>query len=279
MANATVSGLVASWEDLRANPVFKRTLLPRGFRSIIRSPIVRSVVFTAIALSVYESILKLPTGLIPLLGFVILFWTIIMAIQRFFCWFEFSSLAATGTLDDYLNSGLSRADVALGIIYPAVLAEYLAVGGIIAYWAISNHTDAIMLGFYALIAYLILRRLWDSPFVFLPDVESYLRKRNPLTLYFVGLAVLVPQTIWFTMFFGIFFGTDIAFGLFGVPMPVRKYTVIFAFAITYFLSTWPMRWWQMWRIRRFYSRYHSFDELFDTYIENREIEAARRRMG
>ncbi|MEQ8820730.1 MAG: hypothetical protein RLY93_10830 [Sumerlaeia bacterium] len=266
MATATMVDLNDTWAGLKANPVFRRTLSPRGLKTALRSPIARVLVLTAVGITLFEWITRLFLAWWPVIFFAVAFWFCIKAVQYFFCWFELSSLATTGTLDDYLNSGLSRADVAMGIIFPAFMAEMISTACVILYFALTagdQTTQIFMLVIAALIVFQILR----PPSLFLPDVEGYLRKRNPVALFFISIAVLVPLIIWFTIFFALLFG--IAFGSAILGLAVQpSHVQIIAFIGAYFLVRYPNGWWMTWRLKRFYSRYRSFDDLFERYIEH-----------
>jgi len=262
-----------SWENLRANPVFRRTLMPRGLRGLVRSPIARSVVLTIAALAVYELAIKHTLAWWPVLIYGVLFWFLIEAMQRYFAWLELTALASSGTLDDYLNSGLSRADVALGVIFPAIIAETLAVSGVMGWFVMQLGAAWKYYAMLLLVAiFLSISRLFRPPSVFLPDLDAYMRKRNPLTLFLLSIAVLVPLIIWFAIYYSLFW--LILFASAFLPAgsaPSGQTVVIVAAVATWFIAAFPSRWWAVWRLKRFYKRYRSFDDLFERYIEHRTV--------
>lgn len=266
MATVLLQGIVSSWEELKANPVFKRSLLPRGFRGIVRSPIVRAVILTAVALVLYENLIRfLLFSIWPVVFFAVLFWFFVKAIQRYFCWLELTSLAASKTLDDYINSGLSRAHVAIGVIYPAVISEVIAVTGVMGYFLLttSNRTVQVVLIVFIVLQ---LRFFFRDPFLLMTDVETYLRKRNPVSLFFISIAVVVPLILWFTILFALIILLSVIVALSGLPAGGDAIFVISIIA-TYLLVKKPSQWWETWRLKRFYSRYWSFEDLFERYVE------------
>ncbi|MBX3730288.1 MAG: hypothetical protein KF858_14000 [Candidatus Sumerlaeia bacterium] len=265
MAVADVVGIHASWQDLRANPIFRRAMVPRGMRVLLRSPMPRALGLTLIAVWLFETMSRSFLSFWPVIAGALVFWFLIHAMQRVFCWIELSSLTATGTLDDYLNSGMTRADVAIGVIYPAEISERVAVAAVLLWFLLSTDSTTIRVVLVLFMA-IHLMALFRPPFLYLPDAESYLRKRNPLTLAFVALAVVVPLAIWFGLYFGLLFGIAIGSSLLGLALGTDN---VFLLSIlgTWFLSRWPLRWWQTWRLKRFYSRYGSLDDLFERYIE------------
>lgn len=273
MASLSPAGIHDFWAELKQNPVFRRSVVPRGARFLVHSPFPRVLLLTAVALAACEASTRLLLRM-PVAGYftlAVVFWFLIQAMQRYFCWMELSALARTGTLDDYLNTGLKREDVAIGVIYPAVIAEIMAVTLVLVYFMTTteNRTIQIVLLVFAIMSVM---RLFHQPFLFMPDLESYLRKRNPLSLFFISISVLVPLVIWFAIFFGAFYA-------FLFIAPLAGFTVTFEMAyivplaFTYIVSRYPIRWWEGWRLRRFYQRYSCFDELFEKYIEQGEMEA------
>ncbi|MCC6545701.1 hypothetical protein IT570_00925 [Candidatus Sumerlaeota bacterium] len=256
-----------TWEDLKQNPVFRRSMLPRGIRVIWRSPIVRAVLLSLVAMGLFrvaESILNLSYIFYGLSA--ALLWTLLYAVQHYLCWAELMSMASTGTLADYYNSGLTRTDVAMGIIYPAKVSENIAAILIIGYFILTaDKTQQIIL--MLLVAILIMRviALFSPPLLFLPDAENYLRKRNPVALFLISFSIFVPMLVWFTIYFALFRVAAFV----GVMMKLRDFQVISvgAFIATMYLSGWPTRKFQQWRLDRFYKRQGSFDELFERYVE------------
>lgn len=265
MAFDNTVGIQDSWQNLRANPVFRRSMLPRGVRSVLRSPFPRALFLTAIALAVYEWLSKLSFSIWPTIFFAVAFWFLIKAMQRYFCWMELTGLAKTGTLDDYLNSGLSRADVALGVVYPAVVAELVAVAGVMI-WFLFVEVSRPLQGMLLVFIVLTLMQLKDAPFVFHPDLEAYLRKRNPVALFFIGFAVAVPLVIWFGIAIPATFAVAFANGTFNLGLD-PSWVTIGGVVAAWILHRWPVRWYSTWRLKRFYARYRSFDDLFERYIE------------
>lgn len=265
MATATVAGIVDTWEGLRANPVFRRSLLPRGVRSILRSPFPRALVLTAAALAVYELFTRYVMSWWPVIVFAVVFWFLVKAMQRYFCWLELTALARNGTLADYLNSGLSRADVALGVAYPAVIAETVAVTGVLA-WFLVGEDDRIMQTVLIVFVVLNVMSLRSEPFLFHPDMEAYLRRRNPVSLFLIGFAVAVPLVIWFAIALPITFAAAVAIAMLKLPLPPATASVV-GIAAAWVLQRWPQQWFATWRLKRFYRRYRSFDDLFQRYIE------------
>ncbi len=265
MATADLAGINETWANLRKNPIFLRSVSPRSVRFFYRSPIPRAIGLTVLALAAYEVITAQFLSWWPVIFLAIFFWFLIQALQRYFCWVDLCGLARTGTLDDYLNSGMSRADVALGVIYPAEIAETMAVCGVMGYFLLTANDQTIQV-ILAVFIFLHLRRLWGDPYLFLPDVESYFRRRNALTLFFISFAVWVPLMIWFVILYTLIF-------LFLFLARFIKFTItsdIFLIVVmfgTFFLSKWPTNKWEYWRLKRFYFRYSSFDDLFDQYIE------------
>lgn len=266
MAQVTFSHLEDTWSGLRANPVFQRAMVPRSLRWLMRSPLPRAAALTLVALAAYETIVALTFSLWLALTATILFWFVIMAVQRAFCWMELTALARTGNLGDYLNSGLGRADVALGVIYPAVISETLAVTGILVWFLISGTHTKLLAVLLIVIIFMRVRSLFEPPALFLPDVESYMRRRGTLALISVGIATLVPLVIFFSIYYALLFGA--LYGLIAAGFnPDASLVVIGAFIATMFASRWVVGRWQMGRLRRFYARNASFDDLFDEYMQ------------
>jgi hypothetical protein len=250
-----------SWTAIRQNPVFRRTLLPRGIAFLTRSPLCRAVGFSAVAILCYEGLLRILPVVWPIFFLAVLFWFLIYAVQRYFCWFELKTLAATGTLGDYLNSGLTRDDVLIGVIFPEVLARRLAALLVILWFLVSTGNDRGEQIFLIVLALLCVVALVRSPELFLPDVEDYFRKRNVLALFFVSFSTLVPLLIWFALYWAFFFGLVLS------PLPITGRNASYAaFALTYFTSRFPIGWWQTWRLKRFYRRQRSTGDLLDGFL-------------
>lgn len=261
------TGIEDNWKSLRENPVFKRTLLPRGFRTIIRSPISRAIGLSLIALSAYETInyyfLQIPVWTSFMLA--VLFWFVIIAVQRYFCWIELTGLSRSGNLHDYLNSGLSRADVAMGVIMPAIISETLAIIGIFLWFLVTTDLWVVRI---VLIIFIILRirELISNPFIFHPDSESYMRKRNPVVLFFISFTVVVPILIWVSIYFALIYIISFGAGYLTISISFKVLYLLSVFG-TLFISKYPVTAFMTWRLKRFYQRYESFDELFESYVE------------
>lgn len=266
MASADLVGLRDGWAELRENPVFRRTLIPRGVRALVRSPVVRTLALTALALYLFDlARLHLGWSIIWSLASVILFWFLISAVQRWFCWMELRALAETGTLHDYINSGLTRADVAMGIIYPARIAETLSIL-LILVTSLFEGGDGVMMAILIFCIFNRVMSLREPPFVFLPDAETYLRHRNPLSLVVISVAVAVPLIAWFVVLFGAIFGLSFLLPALGMK-PGPNTVFVAAFLITMVVSGLFDRFWHRWRLRRFYRRFENFDEMFDRFVE------------
>lgn len=266
MAEVTVSHILSTWQELFANPVFRRVSMPRGLRFFTRSPFLRAIALSAVAIALLELVERTAMTQYVFFGGAIAFWFLLMAVQRYFCWFELHSLRTSGTLDDYINSGLSRADIAIGIVHPAAMAERLAVMGAIGwFWYTSTWPWSIK---WIYPFGLLMNAMWffAQPALFLPTAEAYLRKRNPLALYFIGFQVIVPVLTWFGIFFGSLYAIATLAGLFNAGIGANTLFLL-AFGAAWFLDGWLMRHWNTWLLKRFYSRYENFDDLFDRYVE------------
>lgn len=265
MAYAGPSHLEDTWPSLRANPVFRRGFAPRGLRSMLRSPIVRAVVLTAVALATLEIVHRATMSWMFAIGATVLFWFVIEGVQRWFCWVEVAALTSTGTLHDYANSGLSRADVALGLLYPAEIAGHIAVLMIIGWFGYSSTDDTTRL-ILVVFAALRLKAIADPPALSLPDAENYLRRRGPVALLFISLGVLGPILVWFALLFGFHFALVLGLGIAGVAAPgwvIQVAPLVLAFIAANLLFAIRFRW----RLKRFYARHGSFDAMFDRYLE------------
>jgi len=265
MARDTGVGIEDTWDGIRANPVFRRSMLPRGLRSVVRSPFPRALLLTALALAIFEWATRQSFAIWPTIVFGVVFWFLIKAMQRYFCWMELTGLARTGTLEDYLNSGLTRADVAIGVVYPAVVAETVAIAGVMTWFLITEDSRLLQTAL-AVFLFLTVLSLRHPPFVFHPDLEAYMRKRNPISLFFIGFAVAVPLIIWFAIVIPVTFGLFYANGAFKWGLKGDMVTLA-GWLAGWFLHRWPVRWYETWRLKRFYRRYRSFDDLFEKYIE------------
>jgi len=267
MAIVTPYSIEDTWANLRANPVFSRTLMPRSVRLLIKSPVVRAIVLTLAALFLFEFLQRTLLSWAWAIAVTIAFWFLIEALQRYFCWMEMTLLARTGTLADYLNSGLSPADVALGVVYPARIAEQLSILLILVWWMVGAEDDSMRLVFLFLII-LSGRRLFAAPMLLLADAESYMRKRNALSLYFISFAVVVPLVIFFTIYFALVALFILLVGLLKVTAPWVNSPFVFLglLLLTGQIAKFPQGWFEGWRLRRFYSRHRSFDELVESYL-------------
>lgn len=267
MAQALPVGLIDDWASLRANPVFRRTLAPGAIRAIVRSPIVRAVLLTALMLALYEHMFATLLSPYGALVLVVAFWFLIQAVQHYFCWLELMLLGRSGNLADYLNSGLSTADVAMGVIYPSRIAESLSVMMVFGWWCYITPDMAWRLVFVLFIC-LRLKSLMEPPFLLLADVEMHLRKRNALSLYVIGFSVIVPLVIFFSIFLALIFGITFLAGVFKFNLAPLG---IFLYLGTLFAASWigeyPNRLWQSWRLRRVLARYESFDHMFEQFLE------------
>ncbi len=244
-------------------------MFPRSVRFFLKGSLFRAMFLTAIALGIYEVFSRSTLSIWPILAGAMVFWFTIYAVQRYTGWFELHSLASSGTLDDYLNSGLNKADVFLGVVYPARISELLSLVIIMIWFAITATTQPIQI-LFIVFALMIARQLWSAPFVFLPDAENFLRKRNPLMLMFISMTILAELAIWFTIYFTILFLTGRLVTYFGLQIR-PDYVTIIAVVIAFFASRPVFRWWQMWRLKRFYKRYSGFEDLFDTYLMQGDV--------
>lgn len=266
MAYITPATIADDWPTLRANPVFRRAMMPRGLRWLVRSPLPRALVLTAVALAAYEAVWRFSLSWPLALGAGVVFWFLVHFVQRAFCWMELNTLARTGNLADYLNSGLSRADVAMGVIQPAVIAESVAIAGLLLWFLISDPENTLVLVILGVILFLQIRRLLEPPTIFLPDAESYMRRPGPLALVSVGVMVLVPLVIWFSIYYAIVFPTAIGLAIANIPVD-RGVLMLIGFVGAWFVAGWLIGKWHGWRLRRFYKRVGSFDDLFDTFLD------------
>ena len=271
MAQQTPSHLVDTWPNLKENPVFRRSTFPSSPRSFLRNPIARALFLTLLALAAFEVLQdQLGNYLVMMLSAAV-FWTLVHAIQHYFTWAELNSLARTGTLDQYLNTGLSPADVCMGLIQPARISDNIAVIGLVSYFL--YHTNGSVPATRLILIYVLVMvviGLFRQPALFLPDVENYLRRRNPLALYFITFSTFVPTLIWFTIAWILAYWV-----LPGIATATGKRIdpnlyVVAVFGGTYFLNQFPNRWFLIWRLRRFYRRYSGVDDLLAKYIEQGE---------
>lgn len=266
---ASDSGIIVSctWGELFANPVFRRIFLPTSLRAISRSPLLRALLFTPMVVVVYELVQMFMQNIWLSIGSAVFFWFLIIAVQKYFCWLEFMLLARSGTLSDYRNSGLSTGDLVLGVIYPSEIARVLSIVMVLAWWWWSAvGLWAWVLGAFILMEVLGLRK---PPTLLVTEVESYLRKRSPLALFFISLSVVVPLIIFFTIFLSLRFGIGFAAAKFAVPLsPITVFLI--AFFLTMFLSRVPIGKWELWRLERFYSRYDSLEDLFEQFESQAE---------
>ena len=276
MAVATYGGLVEEWSVLRENPLFRRQVLPRGFRFMLRSPIFRAFFLTLLAVIVFEYVLATVGHLMVVMVSGALFWTLVHSFQHFFCWLELRTLTATGNLQEYLASGMTRADVAMGLIYPAKVADQIAVLMLVGYFLyglLMGGGSTVVMAVLGVVLVLALKGLFEQPFLFLPDVENYLRKRNPLALYFIVLSQFVPLLIWFTIFYGLLFGSLFVMAVAGMAAS-GDMAFLVAFVGAYVLAKWPREAFWSWQLKRFYGRYESFEDLFDRYFEGEQERAS-----
>lgn len=244
-------------------------MLPRGIRVVWRSPIVRAVLLSIVAMALFQvsnSLINFSLIFYSLSAAIL--WTMLYAVQHYLCWAELVSMAATGTLADYYNSGLSRSDVAMGVIYPAKISENIAGILIIGYFLLTmDFSQKIIMVMLVFILVMRIMSLFAQPSLFLPDAENYLRKRNPVALFLISFSIFVPFLIWFTIYFILLYG-----GMFlGVLLKLRDFQMISVVALvaTMYLSSWPNNKFAQWRLNRFYKRQASFDELFEKYVEER----------
>ncbi len=266
MATVTPYSIEDSWEGLRANPVFRRTILPRSVRLLARSPVVRAIVLTLMALAVYEALQRSLLWWGWAITATIAFWFLIEAIQRYFCWMEMTLLARTGTLEDYLNSGLSPADVALGVIYPARIAEQLSILLILVWWLVGAGDRTMQVVFLILIV-MSARRLFAPPMVLLADAESYMRRRNAISLYFISFAVAVPLVIFFVIYFALAGLFIVVVNVLAINSPLVNSPFVFLalLLLSGQVARFPQGWFEGWRLKRFYSRQRSSDELVEGF--------------
>jgi hypothetical protein len=267
MASVVPGGIADDWTSLRANPVFRRTLAPGAIRAVVRSPVVRAVVLTAIMLAVYEKVILALLNPYGAMALVVAFWFLIQAVQHYFCWLELMLLGRSGNLSDYLNSGLSTADVALGVIYPSRIAEGLSVIMIMAWWMYTTNDTSWQIAFLLLIC-LRIKSMMEPPFLLLADIDMHLRKRGALSLYLIGFSVIVPLVIFFAILLSLVFGISYLATL--VKFNLASLGVFFylgsLFAASY-IAEYPNRIWQRWRLRRVLARYASFDDMFEQFVE------------
>lgn len=267
MAEVTPYSIEDTWAHLRANPVFQRTLMPRSVRLLVKSPVVRGIVLTVMALALFEFLQRTLLSWVWAIGITIAFWFLIEAIQRYFCWMEMTLLARTGTLGDYLNSGLTPADVALGVIYPARIAEQLSILLILTWWLVGADDNSMRIVF-AILIFMSARRLFSAPMVLLADAESYMRKRHALSLYFISFAVVVPLVIFFSIYFALtaVFLLVVAGLRINTPLLNSPFVFLVLILLSSQIARFPQGWFEGWRLRRFYTRYRSFDELIESFL-------------
>jgi hypothetical protein len=268
VACLTYSHLADTWPSLRENPVFRRAFAPRGIRTLLRSPIARSVVLTAVALAALELVHRATMSLGIALLATVLFWFVIEGMQRWFCWIEVAALTSTGTLHDYANSGLSRADVVLGLLYPAEIAGHIAVLMILAWFGYTSDSPTTRL-ILVVFAALRLKAIADPPALSLPDAENYLRRRGPLALLSISLGVLGPILLWFVVLFATMFALQAVLAPAGIALPPWMAQVV-PLALTFVVAQVLFAIWFRWRLKRFYARHGSFDAMFDRYLEGGE---------
>ncbi len=265
MATGNGVSIEESWSALRENPIFRRNMAPKSMRAILRNPLVRALSFSVVAVLIFNAL----SGILPSLwlgiGVAVMFWTIVTAIQHYFCWAELMRLSVTGTLDDYLNSGFSAEDIAIGLIYPAILSGFISY--ILFFSVFFYYSDSIfMRGFFIFLIIFMVRRIFSSPSLFYPDVEDYLRSRSVLALWFIGLASFVPILIWFSILYPLIFGLIWLVVLTGVKIQ-PDIVIIVSFFICMFISKYPLGMFHKWRLKRFYRRYSSIEDLLRKFQE------------
>jgi hypothetical protein len=259
-----------TWANLRQNPVFRRTMLPRGFRIAWRSPIARAVLLSLVAIGLYQAVMHLLSiHLFFIMMSAVILWTMIHSIQHYLCWGELTTMAATGNLEDYLNSGLSPADVTMGVIYPACISETISSILILAWFLFTMDTHYHYL--QTLLVVVIIMKVMElvrAPMLFLPDVENYLHQRNPVALYFIGFSIFVPILCWFAIVYAASWIYTTGCILTGTRIDAQT-PVLFSFLIAFILVRWPVRWFGQWRLNRFYKRHSGLDELIERYLEQK----------
>jgi hypothetical protein len=222
-------------------------------------------VFSGVGYAIFHAMLN-NLGLLPGLLVAILFWTIFSATHHYFCWLELRTMVATGNFEDYRNSGLSNEDIAMGLIQPAEVSKLLAILFLFAFWIYGNAVNpqrdfgVPMAIFYAVLAFLIIRRMVGDPYLLLPDAASYFRTHSPLALIMIGWSMFIPVAIFCTILMAALYGL--------IHAGLRDATLIIAaYLIAIFLSRFPNRWINKYRVRRFYARYDNFSHLFDEFVE------------
>jgi hypothetical protein len=256
--------LLTRWSDLKQNPIFLRRLSTRGFAAIASNPVARMAIVTLIGLGLYHLLISNMQSYINLLLSVVFFWWFINVMHYYFVWLELHSLSRSGTFENYLNSGMSRGDVVMGLIQPGKISKMISQILIVGYFLItipnSEYLIKILLG---LIIYLEIKNLWSDPNLFLPDVRSYFRARNPLALMFIGLDVFVPLIIWFSLFFGMYFLGLLTLAAFAQA----QFIYVGAFLITLLIASKIGSWIDGLRAKSFYRRYPAgLEQLMDEYI-------------
>lgn len=270
MAIETASHLVDTWQNLKENPVFRRSTFPTSPKSLLRNPIARALVLTMVALAAFEVFSSFFAHYLVMMLSAVVFWTLVHAIQHYFTWAELASLARTGTLEQYLNTGLRPADVCMGLIQPARISDQFAMIGLLGYFLYQGNTVFANTAILVVLLVLVVMGLFQQPTLFLPDVENYLRRRNPLALYFITFSTFVPSLIWFTIAWAILFWVlPFVAGLIGKPLDPNV-AILALFGGTYFLHRYPTRAFLRWRLRRFYQRFSGVEDLLTKYVEQGE---------
>lgn len=265
MAQYNEAAIFEQWSELRKNPVFLRRLSLRGAKAIFTNPVVRMSVLTFIGLVLYELLMRNMMTIASVMLSAVMFWWFVNVMHYYFVWLEVTSLRVTGTLHDYLNSGLSRADVAMGLIMPGKITKSVSQILIVAYFMYVTpnyqYMIKILLG---VIIFLEVSNLLRQPVLFLPDVQSYFRVRNPLALVFIGLDVFVPLVIWFGIYYLSFYLISVILG--GV-IPDPQFRVIIAFIITYLFAGKIGELIDRQRLKAFQKRFpNGFEQLIDQYL-------------
>jgi hypothetical protein len=259
------------WNQLLANPLFRRTLAIRRWEHLWQHPLLRPIVtglFLAIMVdAVEERALQYAYTNASIL-FVIfavsvgIYFTA-MGLQRVHCGERVRELRDSGALQHYFLSGMTLDETIMGIVTPYEVGDRLGFMTMMAYFAYMT-TEPFMRWVIILFIAMNVLGLMARPILMGPHLEQYFATQRLASVWRIMLLGGVPLAIWFALMIGIML-------LLG-PILVqngasREGALIICLVLAIIINTKISQRWQRKRLANFVRRRGSIEEMLEDYLE------------
>lgn len=257
-----------SWKEIFANPLFRRAILPNNRSGLRTSPLPKALVTIVLAICLNLIISNFIASRFIEQLFIFFNLALMHNLQTFLTKLEVHSLATKGHLVELLNSGLSKEELFMGLIFPFDKVKSLTVMLLFMIMYYDESYSSYWL-FALAIFLLMLIEIIIRPKLNLETAALILEKQGLLMSLIVSFATLVIITISMSIsaFTGVILSIIVSSA--GLPIPGTAVGWLSLIPGTVFFLILMFTWF-IWRNRGYKRKFGSIQNLFDAYLERHE---------